>query len=151
MQSKTCSDCHAVLKDEQTCLDHFHMMGYWELDHQLYDVHHLMVLSYYLQHPGSLSMEWLANAKMQLVAYLEKGITPQQMRKQLATEVNSSNRTYKIKATPESTAHYEYAIQWTMTALDVVAGSIENYYTNVETWARSILHALRQSNNLREI
>lgn len=145
---KTCPECGGEWTDEQTCTDHFHMMGFWELDHQLWDVHHLMVLSYHLQHPGSLSQEWLAGAKQQLVDFLENDVTPQQMRQQIAPQVDSGKRDYKIRATPESTAHYPFPITWNVRAKDVVDAGIDHYYDSVQQWATSILNDLRKTNNL---
>lgn len=124
------------------------MMGFWELDHQLYDVHHLMVLCYYLQHPHSLSQEWLIGAKQQLIDFLENGATPQQMRQQIASKVNSGNRDFTIRATPDSTAKYENPIIWEITAKDVVAAGLDQYYVSVQQWATSILDTLRTTKNL---
>ena len=148
MKPTTCPECGTQLKNSQTCLDHFHMMGFWELDHQLYDVHHLMVLSYHLQHPITLSQEWIEGAKKQLIDFLEHGVTPQDMRKRIASDVDSGTRDYKIRATPDSTAQYTNPITWSMTAQDVVEAGMDQYYTSVEQWARSILKDLRQSENL---
>ena len=120
MNSLTCPECGIRWVDDQTCEGYFHMMGFWELDHQLYDVHHLMVLSYYLQHPSSLSQQWLVGAKQQLIAYLEQGVTPQEMRKRITPQVDSGTRDYKIRATADLTAHYQHPINWSMTAKDVV-------------------------------
>jgi hypothetical protein len=44
--------CGADCSDGQTCTDFFHLMGIGELDNQLFDVHHLMVLCYHLQQSG---------------------------------------------------------------------------------------------------
>lgn len=143
-----CSECATVWTDNQTCIDQFYMMLFWEQDHLLYEVHHLMVLSYYLQHPSTLSQEWLAGAKQQLIGYLEHGITPQEMRNRLAPQVDSGVRDYKISATPESTAHYQHPIKWSMTAKDVVDAGMDAYYASVQTWATSILDDLRQTKNL---
>lgn len=145
---RKCPECGTEWTEHQTCLDNFHTMGFWELDHQLWDVHHLMVLSYYLQHPGTLSQEWLAGAKQQLVDFLENNVTPQQMRQKIAPQVDSGNRDYKIRATAASTAQYRFPITWTMTATDVVNAGIETYYDSVQVWATSILIDLRNTNNL---
>jgi hypothetical protein len=148
MLTLACPECGNEWIDHQTCIDHFYMMGFWELDHQLWDVHHLMVLSYYLQHPSSLSQEWLIGAKQQLVDFIENGVSPQEMRNRIAPQVNSNNRDFKIRATPESAAHYPYPIVWSMTAKDIVNAGMDHYYVSVRQWATSILADLRQSKNL---
>lgn len=143
-----CHECQAICTDHQTCLDCFHTMGFWELDHQLLDVHHLMVLSFYLQHPQQMSPEWLQGAQWQLVQFLEQGVSPQEMRQQMAKHVDSGKRDYTMTARPDSHAGYQYPITWTMTAKDVINAGIEQYYPSVEKWARSILESLRESGNL---
>jgi hypothetical protein len=143
-----CPECGADWSDGQTCIDHFHLMGFWELDHRLYDVHHLMVTCYYLQHPSLYSPEGLLHAKHLLVQFVEVGISPQQMRKKIGQAVDSGNRSYKIKATPDSQGVYDHPIQWAMTAADVTAAGMEHYYAQVRAWADSVLKALRESGNL---
>src|SRR5579859_4698706 len=105
---KRCPECGADWSSGQTCTDHFHLMGFWEQDNRLYDVHHLMVLSYYLQHPSLYSPEGLRDATHLLVLFLEEGLTPQQGRKRIGKVVDSGKRTYKIKGTPESHGTYSY-------------------------------------------
>lgn len=143
-----CTECNTHWGQNQTCEQAFHTLGFWELDHNLYEVHHLMVLSYYLQHPAVMSREWLDGAKKLLVNFLENDLTPQQARQQFGATVDSSKRDYNIRATESSQAHYNYPIQWQMTIQDVVEQGMENYYTSVGRWAQSILEALRTSGNL---
>lgn len=143
-----CHECQTITINPHTCLDYFHTMGFWELDHQLFDVHHLMVLSYHLQHPHQMSPEWLQGAQWQLVQFLEQDVSPQEMRQKMAKHVDSGKREYTMTAGPDSHAEYHYPIVWTMTAKDVVDAGIEPYYESVEKWARSILKSLRESGNL---
>lgn len=149
-EQKRCPDCRADWSDGQTCTDHFHMMGYWELEHQLYDVHHLMVLAYHLQHPHLYSPEGLKASLGLLAQFVEQGATTQEIRQQNRTVMDSGNRKFKITGTAAAYGQYAYLVAWTMTAADVTAGGIENFYTNVRAWAASILAALRESGNLAE-
>lgn len=111
-------------------------------------LHHLMVLSYHLQHPSLYSPDGLTYSKGLLVDFLERGITPQQVRQRSRDVVNSKNRKWKIKGTPESHGAYPRPVPWTMYAGDVVAGGMEHYLENIQKWAESIRDALRQSGNL---
>lgn len=133
-----------------TCQDHFHQFGYWELAdlENLGSVHHLMVLSYHLQHPSLYSPDGLAFAQGRLIDFLDNGFTPQQMRRDIRDTVDSGKRRFKIKGTPDSHGSYAYPVASTMRAADVVAGGTEHYVANVEAWARSILASLRASGNL---
>jgi hypothetical protein len=120
----------------------------WEFEHQLPDVHHLLVLGYHLQHPSLYSPAGLEGAKQLLVRFLVDGIPPQTVRRALRPTVNSGTRDYKITGTPESHGSYPQPVVWTMRAGDVVQGGPEHYYANVQAWAESILDSLRASANL---
>jgi hypothetical protein len=147
-ETSHCPDCGAVVPAGETCIDSFHMMGYWELEYLLYDVHHLMVVCYYLQHPHLYSPEGLESVKTMLVQFVEGDVTPQEMRKRNSKIVDSSVRKYKIAGTPESHGQYAHLVQWTITAADVVAAGMDRYYESVRAWAQSVLQALRDSGNL---
>jgi NADH:ubiquinone oxidoreductase subunit F (NADH-binding) len=78
-----------------------------------------------------------------LVDFVEGGVTPQQMRKEIAQKVDSGRRTYKIAGTVENHGAYAQPIAWTMTIADVVAAGHDAYYESVNAWARATLAALR--------
>jgi hypothetical protein len=143
-----CPACGADWTDGQTCIDHFHLMSAWELDNQLYDVHHLMVLCYHLQHPGLYSPEGVALAKKLLVEFLEDGIDPQAMRRHIGGVVDSGKRSYRIKGTSGSQGKYANSVRWEMVAADVTRAGIKRYYDSVQRWADSILQVLHESGNL---
>lgn len=143
-----CPACGAAWTDGQTCTDHFHLMLAWELDHQLYDVHHLMVLCYYLQHPELYSPAGLTYGLKLLVAFVEEGVTPQAMRQRIGGTVDSGTRAFKIKGTPASHGSYAHPVAWTMRAGDVTAAGMDAYYASVRQWAAATLQALRESGNL---
>lgn len=143
-----CPECGADWSDGLNCTDHFHQMLFWEWEHRLQDVHHLMVLCYHLQHPSLYSPEGLDGAKEALVQFVERGVAPEAWRKQISEAVDSGNRTTKIAGTPDAHGEYAHPVAWTMTAADVVRAGAAQYYASVQAWAESILAALRESNNL---
>ncbi len=122
-------------------------MLYWEFEHNLLDVHHLLVLCYHLQHPSLYSPETVRRGMHMLAEFVEAGVTPQAMRQQIRTAVDSSNRSGTITARPGSAGSYAHPVTWTLTARDVVRGGAANYYANVRAWAASMLAALRESGN----
>jgi hypothetical protein len=66
-------------------------MLFWEAENPNYGVvHHLMVLCYHLQHPSLYSPEGLRQAITLLSDFLERGLTPEQVRKRSRNTVNSS-------------------------------------------------------------
>jgi hypothetical protein len=119
-------------------------MLFWEAEYPAYgaEVHHLIVLCYYLQHPSLYSPEGLKEARGLLVAFVEQGASPAEVRQRNRDRLNSSKREWKIKATATSRGSYDQAIAWTMTAADVVAGGSDQYCDNVRAWAKSINETL---------
>ncbi len=122
-----CPECGADWSDGLTCEAAFHQFGFWELsDLQRFgSVHHLMVLSYHLQHPSLYSPEALKGAQQQLIDFLEGGVSPEQMRRQLRDRVDSGKRAYKITGTAAHHGSYDPPVVWTLRAADVVAGGAD--------------------------
>ena len=147
--SDKCPECSATRSSGDTCQDNFHKMLEWEAeDPGRLVVHHLMVLGYHLQHPSLYSLQGLASARQLLIDFLERGKSPQQVRKENKSKVSSTNRTWKITARPDSHVAYVHPIAWTMTAADVVADGADHYCENVRLWAKSVRDAIRLSENL---
>lgn len=143
-----CPSCGAVWNNAATCQDAFHQMLYWEAENPtLGEVHHLMVLCYHLQHPNLYSKQGLEEAKHLLAEFVEGQADPQQIRLRSKDKVDSGKRKWKIKASVTSQGAYEHPVQWSMTALDVVAGGKSIYRDNVRQWAWSILEQLKYSRN----
>ncbi|MGH2493830.1 MAG: DUF5946 family protein [Ktedonobacteraceae bacterium] len=146
---QVCPECGATWQEGKTCQDHFYQMLAWEHENPAnWAVHHLTVLCYHLQHPSLYSPEGLSGAIRLLDDFLERGVTPEQSRKQNSATVNSHERAWKIKGTPASHGAYDPPFQWTLTAAYVIANGIDNYCDSVRTWARSVYEALKASGNL---
>ena len=138
-----CPDCGAALADGHTCEDDFHQMLYWEAEFPEYGVvHHLMVLCYYLQHPHLYSPEGVEDGRTLLVNFVEKGATPQDMRRDNRERLDSGNRKWNISGKKVS-GSYSQQPQWTITAADVVANGSNNYVESVKAWAKSVNEALK--------
>lgn len=146
--SLRCPECDAELSGGQTCLDYFHLMLAWEWDHNLYDLHHLMVASYHLQHPSLYSPEALSSLTVMLVEFFEQGVTFQAMRKRIGKSVDSGIRTYRIAGTPDAHGSYPSPVVWEMQAGDVIEAGVDRYYASIRQWTESILRSLRVSGNL---
>ena len=142
---QVCSECGAEWRHGETCQDYFYQMLFWEAENPNYgEVHHLMVLSYHLQHPGLYSPEGLREAIQLLADFLERGLTPEYVRKRNRSEFESSTRKWKITGTPASHGTYCHPIAWTMTAANVIENGMDNYCDSVRTWAKSVHEALER-------
>jgi hypothetical protein len=139
-----CPACGASWTRDQTCENSFHQMLYWEAEFPPYgEVHHLMVLCYYLQHPSLYSTAGLHEAQQLLQEFLDRGTSPAEIRQRNRDRVDSGKRDWKITGTSASQGSYPQPMQWTMTAIDVVAGGSENYCDKVRAWAQAMHAALK--------
>lgn len=143
-----CDQCGAPLGEGQTCQDDFHQMLIWESDRPEYwQVHHLMVLCYHLQHPNLYSAEGLAGAKKLLVEFLENGVSPEDIRQREGRKLDSGNRKWRIKGSASSHGAYLHPVIWTMTVREVVLGGKQRYIENVFKWASSVRQSIQDSDN----
>ena len=143
---QVCPECGAEWKYGETCQDHFYQMLFWEAENPNYgEVHHLMVLCYHPQHPSLYSPEGLHEAINLLDDFLERGLTPEQVRKRNRSALNSSTRTWKITGTPTSYGVYDHPIAWTMTAESVIDDGKHQYCDSIRSWAISVHEAIKTS------
>jgi hypothetical protein len=82
---------------------------------------------------------------------LEHGVSPDKVRQHTRTQVDSSQRKWKIKGMAASRGLYQHPIRWAMMAADVVAGGMNNYCDSVRAWAQSVYATLQASGNLRQL
>ncbi len=125
-------------------------MLFWEHEYPDYGaaVHHLMVLSYYLQHPRLYSPAGLEHARHLLVDFVVHQIAAEEIRQGSRQTLDSTQRKWKITGTPGAAGEYARPVLWTMTAADVAAGGAEQYVENVRLWAHAIYASLLASGNL---
>ena len=142
--TEKCPECGAKLEGREVCRDDFDQMLYWENeDPARWEVHHLMVLCYHLQHPNLYSAEGLIWARQLLADFVESGLSSEAVRGRDRSKVASSAREWPITARPGNQGAYEQPVVWTMTARDVVAGGAANYVENVRSWAASVWANIR--------
>lgn len=118
-------------------------MLFWEAEFPpLGEVHHLMVLCFHLQHPHLYSPQGLVYARQLLAEFVVNGTPPAEVRQRHRAQVNSRNRNWKITGTAVAFGAYDQPVNWTMTAVDVVADGPDNYCERVRAWAQSIQQVL---------
>ena len=148
-ETQVCPECGAARHGGDACTDDFHQMLAWEVENPTFwEVHHMMVLCYHLQHPSLYSPEGLTWATHLLAEFVEHGVTTQEVRRRNRDILDSSKRKWKVTGTSASHGKYEHPVHWQVTAADVIAGGMDDYCDNVRAWARSILDALKASGNL---
>lgn len=147
--SAICDRCGVILGEGQTCQDDFHQMLFWESEHpEFWQVHHLMVLCYHLQHPDLYSSDGLAGAKKLLVDFVEKGLSTEEIRKRDRQKLDSGNREWHVQGDASSRGKYLHPVTWTITVRDVVRGGKQDYVENVRKWANAVIRAIRESGNM---
>jgi hypothetical protein len=140
-----CPECGADWTGGKSCQDHFHQLLFWEAEDPARGVvHHLMVLCYHLQHPSLYSPEGLRHALGLLDDFVERGLSPAEVRQRQRERVASDRRTWKVTARPGSQGAYAQPPAWRMTAADVVVAGPENYVAQVRAWARSVYESMRE-------
>jgi hypothetical protein len=146
---QSCPECRTGWPDALTCEDAFHQALAWDFeDSRAGSVHHLTVLCYHLQHPSLYSSEGLKCAEGLLVEFLEKGKTPEIVRRENYETVQNNRRNWSIMSSGSNTSAYGTPPMWNMSIRDVVTGGIGNYPEKVRAWAESILRALKESGNI---
>jgi hypothetical protein len=144
----TCPECGAQHTGDSTCETDFHQMLFWEHeDFSRWEVHHLTVLCYHLQHPHLYSEDGLTNGIDLLTAFVRDGIPPSEIRRTSKDKVNSKNRTWTVTARPDSKGAYTHPVTWTMHAADVVARGADNYVASVREWAQSVYDSIQAAEN----
>ena len=125
-------------------------MLFWEAEYPAAgaEVHHLIVLCYHLQHPSLYAPDGLEYSLQLLADFVEHGVSPQQVRKQRRSAVDSGKRKWQIRARSGLHGTYRRPVHWSMTAQDVVNAGAEHYIESVQQWASAILADLRLSGNL---
>jgi len=101
----------------------------------------LTVACFMIQH-GRYSDEALAWIEQKLRAYLQDGITPEQIRRQAARETGQSVRTWKVTRQPG--VQPLPRIPWSMTISDVASQyqDVNSYRDLVTQWARTTLQEM---------
>ena len=130
-----CPECNAP---DSGCETHFHECLAREFENPLYgSVHHLTVVAYMLQHSSQLTREGWLHERELLRAFLRKNMTPAEIRKRDAPNVNSGKRDFKIKSRDGQSVITK--TKWTKTILDVRLDDPETYCADVHAWAQAVL------------
>ncbi|MBV9259473.1 MAG: hypothetical protein JO215_15760 [Ktedonobacteraceae bacterium] len=140
--TERCPECGALLTEGNTCQSIFDEVLSLEYTNPEYGkVHFLTVTCFMIQH-GRYSDEALAWAKSALRAYLDEGVTAQQIRQRTAKETNRATRTWKI--TRQAGAPPLPKVAWSTTIADV-AQSLQDagkYCEQIEKWAHITLQEM---------
>lgn len=119
-------------------------MLFWE--HEVAEngsVHHIMVLSYYLQHPSLYSQTGLQYARQLLRDFVIQRISPTQIRSEHKALLNSRDRKWNVTSRRDPKGSYGCPVHWKMTCRDVVDAGIQQYIASVQTWAGTIVDTLQ--------
>ncbi len=148
MDTNICPECGAQHTDDSTCETDFHQMLFWEHeDSSRWEVHHLTVLCYHLQHPSLYSQDGLVNGIQLLTAFVRDGISPAEIRRTSKDKVDSKNREWKITARSNSKGTYAHPVKWTMRAPDVIARGSDYYVESVREWAQRTYNSIQAAEN----
>lgn len=140
----TCPSCGALHAGERRCADDFYQMLYWESEEPARGVvHHLTVLCYHLQHPELYSTEGLRHALELLEQFVGQGLSPEQVRRQARSRLDSGNRAWTVTAREDDHGAYDRPMHWSMTATDVVRAGPDAYVAAVRAWAEAVYSTIK--------
>ena len=100
-------------------------------------MHHLTVAAYMVQHSSNLTTEgWLFERDL-LKRFLEPDASPSRVRREIAPDVDSRRRNFKIKSMDGRPLFDRPA--WQSTIMNVRCDRPETYCSDITAWARTTL------------
>jgi len=138
-----CPECGAPLGDLATCDELFHQLLAWEQSNLERNgrYHHLLVMSWELQHPSRFAEETLAWARESLRRAIRDGVPAAQLRREVAQWAGQDRRDFKITATGVEPV----ARHWSRTMADTVAEGEEAMPDSIMRWATAVLADLERA------
>ncbi len=132
--ANVCKDCKRVLENFVPCAElYHHFLGKEVSDPDFWQVHHLTVLTYSIQHPTFLTKNGRLEMQKMLKRFIVDGLSPQQARQQFRPFVSNQNRTWKI--TTENVDAPSPTTQWHMTIGQIRVDNSEHYCEDIRKWA----------------
>jgi hypothetical protein len=130
--------CHECGVPERQCEARFHRFLALEYADAAYEaVHQLTVEAYMVQHSSHLTSEgWLFERDL-LKRFLEPHALPARVRQEIAPDVDSRRRNFKIKSTDRRPLFDRPA--WNSTIMNVCHDGPETYCSDITAWARATL------------
>jgi hypothetical protein len=132
----TCPECGAIQTEAMTCQTAFDTFLILEFSDPAYGaVHFLTVGCFMLQH-GRYSDEGIKWMYGTLREYLEKELTPTQLRQLAAKDTSSQTRTWKVVRAKDAPPAPKIA--WSMTIMDVATQytDADSYRALITEWGR---------------
>ncbi|MGA9190946.1 MAG: DUF5946 family protein [Anaerolineales bacterium] len=132
-----CPRCGAQLPDTESCQNRFDLTQTKELGApEFYQVHHLSVPCYMLQHNTYSAEGWLAVREL-LKQFVFQGLSAEEARRQNREMMDTGHRTWSLRKGPK--LQDVDKIRWHLTVADVRQDSAEHYCADVRRWAISVL------------
>ncbi len=128
----SCPLCGALLHDDSTCRSVFEQFLTLEFSDPAYGAVHFLTVSCYMIQHAEYTPSALAWIEGTLRDYLDKGLTPQQLRRQVARQTDPHNRKWKVNRSPGDPPQPQVA--WSMTIMDVA----DHYHNDPSTYCQLI-------------
>jgi len=139
----TCPDCGAALPEGATCQSIFDEFLVLEFTDAGYGTVHMLTVACFMVQHGRYSDAGLRWIERQLSAYLEEGMTTEQIRRQAARETGQDKRSWKVTRQPDEPPLPRIA--WSLTIADVAANyhDAESYRQWITRWAQATLTEMK--------
>lgn len=142
-----CEDCGAEMKDDLTCQEMYAEVLAREFsDPVCGKVHHLTVLCYNIQHPGSISRESLEWSISTLAAAMKGKWSGEDLLQQVGQSL-AKKEIPTLLSSPEEPVD-GLTRNWSMTIADVYNLDAQGQAERVRAWAEAILNDLEMIDRL---
>lgn len=139
-----CPECGAALTAEgvEACVDLFHaaLALEWDDIPHTYSAHHLLVATYMLQHPASLTPEAVASYEKGVMAIVDEGLTGEQLRQRNRGQMDQTQRSWNVRAATPAAPVLRH---WSATIADVMPCAAAELPERIWQWARAVRDDLR--------
>jgi hypothetical protein len=145
---KTCPECGARQHDKRDCQAAFDEFLAWEFSDPAFGAVHMLTVACFMIQHGRYSDNGLAWIAQKLREALEQGVSPAEIRRQVANQVGQAQRGWKVMRQPGEPPLPRIA--WSMTIADVDAGcraasgapEPARYCHLIQQWARVTLREM---------
>ena len=134
-----CPECGCALSEETSCQEIFESFLALEFSSPAYGEVHMLTVACFMTQHGRYSDAALAWISENLRAHLQEGLTPAQIRQQIAQNPAQARRDWRITRAPDEARQAHIA--WSMSIGDVALNyqDAASYRAQIRQWAATVL------------
>jgi hypothetical protein len=141
-ETRTCPECGASLAEASTCEELFHraLAMEWNDPPHTSTAHHLLVLTYLVQHPAAFTGEGRAAFIASLISAIDGELSGAELLA-LNRRLLAEPRSWRFRLPEAGLPHLR---RWALTIADVIGGPAGELPQRVWRWARHVRQELHE-------